>query len=303
MGNKFSVARKPETPVNSAEGAAPEKKAPEEPKTTQPGDSGMTQTVETEKLDVVVGESVTQVACLPNEECISECKAAEAAAAAAASDPLSAPEPVAKETPAPVEPEPLVSPPQPEPVAEAQLSPELAPEPVPEPEPTPVPEAEVEADPEPTSEPVSAPAETPELEADLPTQESVPEPSSLLIDLGVPDVTPQLINTTPSQFSIPDPVDADESTDIPEGEENAEEAAISTSEPEDTPESLEKPMEEEADGDLEQQVNDLTEENVSGLLTHLKLTGNDLLADLTHSDVKIPDDTPIVDISTSTELM
>lgn len=309
MGNRFS--RRRDVPVNSTENAATEQEAAEEPATTQPGeDSGVTpaqEAVKTENLDVVLGEPVTLVASLPAEECVSECKEAEAPAALA---PLNdaEPEPEAKETPAPVQPEPLVSvsepsPPEPEPVAEAQLATEPAPEPVEEPEPTSNPEVDIEVVPESISEPEPAP-----------TEESLPEPvisPPPLVDLGAPDVTPQLIDTSPSPSPAPIavPVSADEPSDIPAGEEfqdRAEAAVLSTPEPEkseETSESLEKPMEAEAAGNLEQLVSDVNEESVSGLLKHLELTGNDLVTDLIHSDVKIPDDTPIVDISTSTELM
>ncbi|XP_067445635.1 uncharacterized protein [Thunnus thynnus] len=293
MGNRFS--RRRNVSINSAETAV----TAEEPATTQPGgDSGMTATqeaVKTENLDVVVGKEVTPVACLPTEECVSECKEAEAPASAPLND--AEPEPEAKETPAPVQPEPLVSvstpsPPEPEPVAA---------------EPTSDPQVDVEAVPEPISEPVPAPAEALEQEADLLTQESLPEPMISpppLVDLGAPDVTPQLIDTP-----ISVPVNADEPSDIPAVEEfqdGAEAVVISTLEPEkseETTESLEEPIEAEAAGNLEQIVSDVNEESVSGLLKHLELTGNDLVTDLIHSDVKIPDDTPIVDISTPTELM
>ncbi|CAK6968971.1 proteoglycan 4-like [Scomber scombrus] len=323
MGNRFS--RRRDVPLNSAETAATAQEAAEKPATTQPEDSGMTATqeaVQTENLDVVVGQPTTPVACLPTEECVAEYKEAEAPAAPS---PLNdaEPEPEAKETPAPVQPEPLVSvstpsPPEPEPVAEqppvaeAQLATEPAPEPVQEPKPTSNPEAGVEAVPEPTSEPEPAPAVTLEQETDLLTQESLPElvicPPAL-VDLGAPDVTPQLIDTPPTPAPIPISVNTDELSDIPASEEfqdGTEATVISTLEPEkseETSESLEMPMEAEAAGNLEQIVSDVNEESVSGLLKHLELTGNDLVTDLIHSDVKIPDDTPIVDISTSAELM
>ncbi|XP_070764153.1 uncharacterized protein [Enoplosus armatus] len=329
MGNRFS--RKLDGPANSAETAATEQKTEEVPAAPEPAEeAGITQTLEavgTESLDVVVGEPVTLMACLPTEECVSECKEVEAPAAPA---PLNdaEPEPVAKETPAPVQLEPLVSvsepsPPEPaaepKPVAETQLAPEPAPEPVPEPAPEPVPEpeptsnpeAEVEAVPEPILESLPAPAEALEPQTDLLTQESHPDPvlsSPPLIDMGVPDVTLQP-NTPPSPVPIPAPVNADKLSDIPvtqECQDSAEVSVISTFEPEkseETSESLEKLMEVEAAGNLEQLVSDVNEESLSGLLKGLELKGNDLVADLIPTDVKIPDDTPITDMSPSTELM
>ena len=282
MGNRFSSTKRRDAPATSAEtAAAPEQKTAEEPAVaTQPAaDAGITQTQEAvENVDVVVGESVTPVASLPPEECTSECKAAEAPAE---------PEPVATETPAPVEPEPLVSvsepsPPEPEPAPEPELAPEpepVAPEPVPEPEPTSNPEAEVvEAAPEPIPESVPS-FEALEQQTDMLTQESLPEP---LIDLGVPDA-----NSEP----------ADEPADIPVSEECQEDG------PEETSESLEKPMEVEAAGDLVQLVSDVNEESVTELLQNLELKGNDLVADHIPTDVKIPDDGLITNMSTSAELM
>ncbi|XP_022609945.1 uncharacterized protein LOC111228388 [Seriola dumerili] len=326
MGNRFS--RRRDTPAGSGETAATEQKAAEEPAAPQPAEeSGITTTqeaVETENLDVVVGEPVTPVACLPSEECVSECKEVEAPAVSATLNDAE-PEPVAKETPAPSQPELLVSvsepsPPESEPVAEpklvaeAQRAPEPVPETVPEPEPTSNPEAEAEAEavPEPISEAEPVLTEALEQHADMLTQESLPEPelsSPPLIDLGVPDVTPQPVNTSPSPAPISDPDNANEPSDIPVTEEcegSAEAAESSTFEPEkpeETTESLEKPMEVEAAENLEQLVSDVNEESISGLLQNLELKGNDLVADLIPSDVKIPDDTPITDISTSTELM
>ncbi|XP_070687263.1 uncharacterized protein [Pempheris klunzingeri] len=335
MGNRFS--RRRDAPAHSAETAATEQKAAAEPAATQPAlDSGITQTqeaVDTQNLDAVVGEPATPAACSPTEECESECKAAKAPAAPAPlNDPE--PEPVAKETP----PEPLVSVSQPSPsepesvaepnpVAEAQIAPEPAPEPsepkpvaeaqpvpepVPESEPTSNPEAEAEAVPEPISESAPAPAEALEQPTDMLTQESLPEPelpSPPLIDLDVADVTPQPVNTPPSPASIPAPGSAVEPSDITlteECQDTAEVSVTSTFELEKsevTSEPLEKPMEMEAAENLEQLVSDVNEESVSGLLKNLELTGNDLVADLTPTDVKIPDDTLITDMSTSTELM
>ncbi|KAM7414429.1 hypothetical protein PAMA_019312 [Pampus argenteus] len=308
MGNKFS--RRRDVPVNSAEAAVTEQKAAEEPATTQPGEnSGMTPIQE--NLDIVVGETVTQVACeVSSEESVSECKEAEAPAALVPQNDAE-PEPEAKETPASVQPEALASvsqpsPPEPEPVAEDQFATEPAPEPVQEPEPTLNPEVDVEVVPEPIPEPVPTPAAV-EQETDLLTQESLSEPviaPSPLVDQGALDVTPQLIDTLPSPALIPAPVNAE---DFPVGEEfqdSTEAAVISTLElqkSEETSESLEKLMEAEAAGNLEQLVSDVNKESISSLQKQIELTGNDLVTD--PSDVKIPDDTPVVDISTSTELM
>ncbi|XP_032380450.1 protein TsetseEP isoform X7 [Etheostoma spectabile] len=319
MGNQLNRRG---APANSSETADTE----QEP--AQPAeDSGLTLTqeaIQAENLDVVMGEPVTLMACLPTEECFSECQVTEAPAA---SDPLTEPEPVAKETPAPVQPEPLVSRPSPpesdpKPVAKAQLAsesvpkpepvpepepvpkPELLPEPesVPEPEPVPKPElvpepeTEVETDPEPILESVQAPAEVLKGKTDLLSQESLPEPvisSPPLIDLGVPDITPQPIDIP---VSITAPVHADEPSDIPVTKECQESAEVKESE--DTSEPLEKLMGVEAAGNLEQLVSDINEESVCGLLKNLELKGNDLADDLIPTDVEIADS-----MSTSTELM
>ncbi|XP_074489348.1 uncharacterized protein LOC141766390 [Sebastes fasciatus] len=309
MGQRFS--RQGAT-AHSAEAAATEQKTAAEPAATQPAaDAGMT--VKAETQEVVKGEPVTLIACLPAEDCVAECKVVEA--------PVS--EPVEKETPAPVQPEPLVSvsapsPPESEPVAElepvaeAQLAPEPVPEPAPapvsEPEPVPEPElvpeveVEVEAVPEPIPESVLAPVEAMEQEIDLLSQVSLPEPviSSLpLIDLIVPDVTPP-----PTDIPIAAPVDADEPSDIPvieQCQDIAEISLIPTPEPEeseDTSVSLGKLIEVEAAENLEQLVNDVNEESVCGLLNNLELKGNDLDADLIPTDVKIADD-----MTASIELM
>lgn len=309
MGNRFS--RRRDAPVGSAETAATEQKTAEEPAVTQPAqDSGTTlaqEAVDTEDLEVVVRELVAIVACVPSEECVSEIKEVKAPEL----------EPVAKDTPAPVQPEPVVlvselSPPEPEtaaepkPVAEAQVAQEPDPEPVPEPEPTSNLEAEVEADAELISESVPAPAEALEQQTDVLTQEPLPDPvisSPTMIDLGVSDATPQPMDTPPSPDPTPALVDADEPSDIAvtdECQDGAEVSIISTLVPEseETSESLEKPMDVEAAGDMEQVVSDVNEETVSGLLQNLALKGNDLVADLIPTDVKIPDDAVVTDVST-----
>lgn len=319
MGNRFS--RRRDAPAASAEAVAAEQKAAEEPAAAQPAeDSTTTQTQEvTENLDVVVGEQVTLKACLPSEECVSECKEVEAPAAPV-SDPE--PEPAVKETPAPVQPEPLVldstpAPPEPEPVVEAPPAPEPAPEPepVPEPESAPVPEpdpvvevdpvpvTDVEAVPEAIPEPEPAPAEPMEQQTDLLSQESLPEPvlpSPPLTDSAVPDVTPS---------PAPIPISPEEPVDVPAGEqcqdstEAAENSTFEPDQPADTSEFLEKLVEVEAPECLEKLGSDVNEESVCEILKNLELKGNDLVNDLIPSDVKIPDDTPIIDMSTSNELM
>ncbi|XP_034735033.1 E3 ubiquitin-protein ligase RNF12-B-like isoform X3 [Etheostoma cragini] len=286
----------------------------------QPGeDSGLTlsqEAIRAENLDVVMVEPVTLMACLPTEECVSECQVTETPAAL---DPLTEPEPVAKKTPAPVQPEPLVSQPSPpesdpKPVAKAQLAlesvpepepvpkpepvpePELVPEPVPEPESVSEPEAEVETDPEPIVESVKAPAEVLEEKTDLLSQESLPEPvisSPPLIDLGVPDITPQPIDIP---VCITAPVHADKPSNIPVTKECQQSAEVKESE--NTSEPLEKLMGVEAAGNLEQLVSNINEESVCGLLKNLELKGNDLAEDLIPTDVEIPDS-----MSTCTELM
>ncbi|XP_041795361.1 predicted GPI-anchored protein 58 [Chelmon rostratus] len=321
MGNFLNRRRDPS--ANNAKTAATEQKPAEEPAATQPAqESEATQipeAVKTENIDMVAGDPATVVASLPPGECASECKEVKAPAV-----PLNdaEPESVAKETSTPDQLEPLTSvsepspsEPEPKPVAEAQLAPEPAPEVISEPEPTSNPEAEVEVEavPEPLSESAPAPAEALEQPADVLTQESLPEPmisSPALIDLGVPDATPQPINTPPPPAPIPAPVDADEPSDIPavaeECHDSAEVPVTSTLEletSEETSESLEKSMEVEASGTLEQLVSNVNEESVNELLQNLELKGNDLVADLIPTDVKIPDDSPITDMSTSTELM
>ncbi|XP_026222338.1 cell surface glycoprotein 1-like [Anabas testudineus] len=301
MGNK--VTRRRDTPEENAETSATAEEPAEEPEETQTQEDS-----EPENLDVVVGEPVTLVACLPREECISECKNVECPAAALNTQNDAEPEPVAEETPAPVQPELLVSisdpPPksepaeEPKPAVEAQLAPK--------PEPTSNAETETEAVPEPSSELVPDPAEAPEQQTDMLTQEPLPKPvisSPTLINLGVPDVTLQPVDTPPAPAPIHNMADADEPSDIPVNEEcqDGAEATFEPEKPEDISESLEEPM--EATDNLEQLVTDASEDSVSRLLKNLELQGNDLVPDLIPSDVKIPDDTPITDICRSTELM
>ncbi|XP_034542031.1 protein TsetseEP-like [Notolabrus celidotus] len=329
MGSRLS--KKLNAPASSAE---TEQKTAEEPAATPAAtpaaeDSGITQTLEAvdvPNLEVIVGEVVTPVASLPSEPCVAECKEVEAPAAPE-------PEAAAKETPAPVQPEPPVpvsepSPPEPEPIAapepiaepeptpEPQVAPEPAPEPIPEPEPEPIlepeptsiPEPEVEAFPEPIPESLPAPVEELEQEIELMTQELLPEPvlpSPPLIDLGFPDVTPEPADIP----SLPEPVPADEPSDIPVVEEYPGDievpviSALEPEKPEETSEFVVKQIEVEAEDDLQKLVGDVNMESVNGLLKNLELKGNDLLADLIPTDVKIPDDSLITNMSTPTELM
>ncbi|XP_030587563.1 uncharacterized protein LOC115781828 [Archocentrus centrarchus] len=286
MGNRFS--RRRETPASKPETLATEQKTAKEPAK----DSEVTQTQEvtkSENLDVVVEEQVTPVACLPSEECVSECKEAEPSAA---SGPSTEPALVVKEAPTPVEPEPQVSaskPSPPEPVAEAQFAP------VPEPVPSSNPDGDTEVV-QPISEPVPAPVEHLEVQTDQLTQESLLESivsSPPLTDLGIPDVTPIPVPDEPS-----DPTDGEKCQDSDETTDN------SMFEPEKSADThLEKPVEVEAEECLEKLGSDVNEENFSDTLKNLELKGNDLVSDLIPSDANIPDDTPITDMSTSTELM
>ncbi|XP_041650537.1 protein TsetseEP-like [Cheilinus undulatus] len=330
MGNRLS--RRRDAPASSAEAAATEQKTAEEPAAVpaaepapvpaaEPAaeDSGITQEAVQDE-EVIVGEPVTPVACLPSEDCVAVCKGAEA-------PPAPEPEPVAKEAPAPVqpeppvqvsEPEPVAAPepvsapePVPEPVAEAQLAPEPAPEPVTEPEPIPEPEPTSQPEPEvePVPESLPPPVEAPEPQIDLLTQESLPEPelpSPPLIDLGVPDEAPEPVDTP----LIPEPVSAVESADVipvvEGGLDGTEDPVVSALEPEkseETSEFLEKHIEVEVTEDLEKLMGDVNMENVNGLLKNLELKGNDLLTDLIPNDVTIADDTLITNMSTPAELM
>lgn len=285
MGNRLS--RRRETPASTHETVAAEENTTKEPG----NDSAVTETHEaakTEDLDVVVGEPVTPVACLPNEECVAEFKEAEASSASALKNDTE-PAPVVKE--APVQPEPQVSASTPspsEPAAEAELAPDSEPD------------IEIV---QPISEPAPASVEHLENQADQLTQESLHElvlSSPPLTDSGPPDFVP-------SQDPNPVPVNPDEPADLPAGEErqDGDEAADnSTLEPEKPTEAhLEKPMEVEAEESLEKLGSDVNEESVSETPKNSELRGNDLVSDLIPRDVNVPDDTPITDMSTSTELM
>ncbi|XP_029379666.1 uncharacterized protein LOC115056974 [Echeneis naucrates] len=316
MGNRFS--RRRESPAaSSSQTAVTAQKPAEQPAAPQPAEEPtqpkQTQDTDTEDLDVVVGDPVTPVVCLPSEECISEFKEVQASAAPATQNDAD-PKVEAKETPALPQPELLVSistaslpevEPAAEPesvLAEAQLAPE--------------PESEAgtkaESVPEPVCGSAAVPTEVLEQQTDFLSQELLPEPkpfSTTSTDHHVSDLTPQPVNTSPPPTLIPDPDTADEPSDntLAEGGQDSTEAAqSSTSDPEkpkETPESLENPVEKETAGYSEQPVIDVNKESISELLQNLELKGNDLLADLIPSDVSTPDDTPITDAPTSNELM
>lgn len=170
MGNRFGKERE----TNNAE-TAEEAKTAEESEAGQPAeDSGITQT-QTQDLDVQILGQVAQVARSITEKLVLNSGVEEDA------------EPVAKETPAPVQSEPLVSlgkssAPDLEPVAEAPLAPEPVPEPLPAPEPVSTPEPVPE--PLPAPEPVSTPELVPEPD---PVAEPLPEPEPVSKTVPVPE--------------------------------------------------------------------------------------------------------------------
>uniref|UniRef100_G3PG45 Uncharacterized protein n=2 Tax=Gasterosteus aculeatus TaxID=69293 RepID=G3PG45_GASAC len=281
MGNRFGKERE----TNNAE-TAEEAKTAEESEAGQPAeDSGITQT-QTQDLDVQILGQVAQVARSITEKLVLNSGVEEDA------------EPVAKETPAPVQSEPLVSlgkssAPDLEPVAEAPLATEPVPEPLPAPEPVstpepvpepdpvaeplpepepvsktvpvPEPEAEVEVVSEPISELVPAGAEAAELKTDLLSQESLPEPQisspAPLINPCAPEEDARPVDIPPA----PAPVEAKEPADNPATEEfqnSAEVSAIPTFEPEngeEASESGEKAMEGKGGVHLEQHVCDVSD--------------------------------------------
>jgi len=290
MGNKFS--RAPKAP---AEAAPTEQKVAEEPVPTPQAAAPQSQEA------VVAAAPVSEPAPEPVPEPAPE--------APAASAPLVdlAPEPVAAEAPAQPEPEPEPPVVEPEPIPEPE--PVVEPEPVREPTPEPEPVVEPEPVPEPIPEPVVEPEPVPTLEQeiDLLTQESLPEPfisSAPLVDLGVPDFTTQLIDTPPS----PTAANPEEPADIPGECPGIDEAVVNSmpvpEEPKESWESLEKSLEPESVGaeNMEQLLCDvISEPTESELLKHLDL--NDRVSDLIPNDIKIPDDIPIADMNTSSELM
>lgn len=305
MGNRFS--RRRDVPVSSAETVVTQQKTSVQPVTSEPAEeSAVTpaqEVAQTEKLDALVEEPVTSVACSPKNESTSECTEAEIPARPA---PVNESEPEVKETPAAVDPEPLSSSkaPEPEPIAaqkpfdEAQFTPEPAPEPVPEFESVSCLEADTKAALEPISESEPAPAEALEQHTELPTQDSLPEPalsSPLLIDFGVLDVTP-------SPAPVPVLLSPDEPSNISAGEqckgivEAAESATLEPEKSTEMSEFLEEQIEVEAGEIVETLGSDVNNESLSEILKNSELKGNDLHNDFIPSDVKIPDDTPIMDI-------
>lgn len=293
MGIKFS--RRRDAPISGAEGAATEQKTAEEPVATEPaGESGPALAQEATgigALDAVDREKPKPAASLPNEGCVAEIKEEKAPDAP---EPLNVaePEPVAKNAPAPSQTQPeallCVDPP---PLTQCDVEPtpvtvtEPAPEPIPEPEPVSEPQSVPELE---TSIP-DLPPEVLEQHTDMLNQELLPDPvipSSTLIDLSVSDTTPDKT----SDIAVSD-----------ECQEGAEVSGTSTTElpkSEEMSESPERLMEVVAAESLEQIVSDVNEETVSGLLQDLALKGNDLVADLIPTDVKMPDETSITDMST-----
>ncbi|XP_054895821.1 uncharacterized protein LOC129366155 [Poeciliopsis prolifica] len=289
MGNKFS--RRREAPVSSAAAAAASEQKPAvEPSTPKPtADSELKQeAVRTETLDVLVEEP-------PKAECAPEEKEEESPVTLAPTEDAES-ELLAKETPAPVQFEAVVSDTNPlEPESFAPAKPEAAEEveaattangeDVPEPDSA----LESEADTDLVSEPTRLRDEDVVQHKD---QESLTDPLlSLppLIDFGVPDVisSPTII-----------PLDPDESLNMSASEHSA------TAEPEKlNSDFLEMSTGVEAEESLKTLGSDINVENVSELLKNSKLDENDLLSDIIPREVKIPDDTSISDMSTSMELM
>uniref|UniRef100_A0A1A7XKX0 Uncharacterized protein n=1 Tax=Iconisemion striatum TaxID=60296 RepID=A0A1A7XKX0_9TELE len=267
MGNRFS--RRRDAPASGAGTVVAEQKAeagPATPKQTE--DSMGTQTQgETENLEVMAPEASS-----PKDDCVGSTDGAES-------------EPTEKEPPVSA-----FKIPDPEDLAQPEVI--FDPVSVFESEPPSHPEADAEL----ISEPVPTPAESLEQPKDLLNQESVLS-SPPLIDLGVPDVA-----------SSPTPISAslcpDESSDV-SGSEQCE-IGSSMLEPEKhtgMTEFLDKPMEAEAAECLEMPVSDVNQENLSTILKSSELKGSDFLNDLIESEVNIPEDTPITDLSSSIELM
>lgn len=280
MGNRFS--RRRDAPASSAGTVVTEEKTEAEPATTdQEEKSKTTQTqeaVETEKLKASESE-----ACSPKEE--SGIKEVQSLVASAPQNDAES-ESTMKETPPTVQTEPLIStikPPepegfaQPEPVTEAQLAPK----------PEPGSPSHQELDAEPLSEPTTA--EHLEQHTDLINQEPLPESFSSppLIDLSALDIASAPASTPASEFSN---ISAAE-----QHEGRVEPAGGFTPEPEKLTESSEFLEEEEEAGWMKTPENDVDVENVRDVLHNLELKGNDVLNDLIQGEVKIPEDTPIID--------
>ncbi|MEQ2194474.1 hypothetical protein XENOCAPTIV_029868, partial [Xenoophorus captivus] len=288
MGNKFS--RRREAPVSSAASVASEQK-PAVEHSTPTSDSGMKQeVVRAQDLDVLVEEP-------PKDECVPEVKEEEGPAALAPTEDEQS-ELLAKETQAPAQPKPLFlnanilepeSFAQPKPKATQEAEAQVALNPTPEDVSEQNSALQSEADTEPISEPVPTPAEAVVEHKD---QEYLTDPvlsSPPLIDYDAPDVisSPTII-----------PLDPDESLNISASEHH------STAEPEKfNSDFLEKTTGVEAEECLKMTGSEVNAENVSKLLKNSELKENDLLSDIIAREVKIPDDTPITDMSTSMELM
>ncbi|XP_026166222.1 diacylglycerol kinase kappa-like [Mastacembelus armatus] len=216
MGNK--VSRKQDAPANSDE---TEQKTGEE--------SGIAQTqenVEIVCLHAEVGESITEVPCLPSEECTLELKDG----AKRVTQNYAEPEPVQPEVLTSVSKPPTNS----EPASEAKP----VPEPGQEPEVTSNLESETEEISEPSSEQVLDSVEALEQQTDMLIQQSLLEPVfslPVLGNKGFPDVTPKPVNTPPSPAPIPTPVNAGEPSETPVTktcQDSAKAAEISKTEPE-----------------------------------------------------------------------
>uniref|UniRef100_A0A1A8F1P4 Uncharacterized protein n=2 Tax=Nothobranchius korthausae TaxID=1143690 RepID=A0A1A8F1P4_9TELE len=263
MGNRFG--RRRDAPASVAGTVAAEQKTVATPKQTE--DPVVTQTQETEDLEVMAPDASS-----PKEECVRSVGDAES-------------EPTAEE------PQVLtfkISDPedsaQPEVIFEA-----LKPDPVSvlESEPASHPEADAELLSEPT------PAEALEQPEDLLNQESV---------LFSPFIDFLDVASSPTPISAS--LRPDESSGVSGGEQC--EVGRSMLEPEKLPgmtEFLDKPMEAEAAECLEMPVSDVSEENVSEVLKNSELNQSDFLNDIIESEVKIPEDTPITDLSSPIELM
>lgn len=285
MGNKISRRRDTQRSAETAATAEDpaDTQAVEEPEVPQTQEA-----TEEEDLDVVVGPPVP--VCLPSEECTSEMKGPKSPAATPARENDVEPKPVPTESPAPIQPELLVT--KSEPVVAADLTPE--------PEPTSTPQTEAEIVLGPISEPAPGPAEDLEQQTDMLTQETLPKPvisSPPLVDLGVADVTLQPVITPLSQAPIHNPVNADKPLDSPLAHAQAAESSMPGPEkPGETSGSLKEAVENVLVGDV-------SEDSVSTLLKNLELQGNDLVTDLIRSDVKMPDENTSADVCSSTELM
>ncbi|KAM9377788.1 uncharacterized protein KZ484_010091 [Pholidichthys leucotaenia] len=286
MGNKFS--RRRDAPAKNAETVTPEQKTTEESAARKTADDSAASQIQvvTDRgnLDVVMEEPATTEGCLSSQQCVSECKEVE--------DPP-APEPVVEESSTAAQTEILVS--------ATKASPTEPEESLVSPEPQTQGE-DVEAV-QPTSESGPTPDETLLQQTDLLRHGAPPEPelsSPLVADFGIADVTP---SSAPNS----DSVTPDEASGVPAGEKDSAELAESSPlEPErcaGTSESPKELIEVEAAEFYEKHMSDANEERASEILKALELKGNDLVTDFMLSDVKLPDDTPFIDVSASNELI